>query len=122
MDVEPASTRTVTLLVAHEARLLGSIGPFEVASPWWQDTEQISRRFPHLAVLRLLDVSAPPGATHGGTVRYLAEQVGLSPGAVPLELGPVPEGGAVDEDPMRMPWADPEDRASISNGWPQLSP
>jgi hypothetical protein len=107
MDIEPTSTRTVTLVVAHDARLLGSIGPFEVATPWWQDIEPISRCFPHLAVLRLLDVSAPPGATNGGTVRYLAEQVGPSPDALPLELGPVPEGVVLDEDTMRMPWARP---------------
>jgi hypothetical protein len=107
MHVEPASTRAVTLVVVDEEELLGSIGPFDVETPWWQDTEPIARRFPDLAVLRLIDVRAPEGATSGGSVRYLAEHVGGSPGRLSVEYGPVPRDLALGEDPMRMPWARP---------------
>jgi len=95
-------------VIADGEQPLGSIGPFEVETPWWQDTEAISRRFPDLAVLRLIDVHAPPGAVSGGTVRYLVERISSTAGAATLETGPVPDDVELDDDgPLRMPWARP---------------
>ena len=41
--------KAVTIVVCDAGgSLLGSLGPFEVATPWWQDVEPIGRRFPAL--------------------------------------------------------------------------
>ena len=97
----------MTLVIAHGDELIGSIDPFDVATPWWQDTEPISRRFPDLAILRLIDVDAPAGATSGGSVRYLAEPLGSASGGTRPRLGPVPQDVSLEEAPLRMPWARP---------------
>jgi hypothetical protein len=104
---EAATTRAVTLVVADGDQLLGSVGPFEASTPWWQDIEPISRLRPELVVLRIIDVRAHDGAISGGTVRYLAEVLGGARNRLPQDLGPVPVDLALDEDPLRMPWARP---------------
>jgi hypothetical protein len=62
--------RTVTVvLVSPDGTLLGSLPPFEVGTPWWQEIGEIAAR--GVQVLRLLrgDRLEPPG----GHVTYLAE-------------------------------------------------
>ena len=122
MSPATASNRAVTLIVADGEQLLGMIGPFNVETPWWQDTEPISRRFPDLAVLRLLDVRAPAGATSGGAIRYLAERLDPTRATSKSGLGPIPSDVVLGGDPLRMPWARPAVQARISSGSRRSSP
>ena len=94
--------RSVSLVVCDGAGdVLGQIEPFEVETPWWQDTEPIGERFGSLHVLRLLQV-LKPGAGCGGQARYLAE---AREGTRRLPLAPCAE--VLGEHPLRMPWARP---------------
>ena len=69
-----AEGRSVTIVVCDDSgSLLGSLSPFDVATPWWQDLEPIRRRFPMLTVLRLLHGTPGNGGAFGGQVTYLAE-------------------------------------------------
>ncbi len=106
--------RIVTLvLLGEDGAVLGSLPPFEAATPWWQDIGPVvdgaRERFGlDVTVLRLLraDRPHPPG----GAVTYLAE-----PGAggrhVPVP-GPdvrdlAPWAGDLPDDPLRQTWARP---------------
>lgn len=99
------STATLVLL-APGGRPLGSLPPFPVESPWWQDMTGIvdgarSRHGVDVVVLRLLaaDQPRPPG----GARTYLAEC------AEPPARGivPVPDNPQwTDRQPLRMPWAE----------------
>jgi hypothetical protein len=63
--------RTVTLVLIDPAgEVLGSLPPFEVAAPWWQEVGEIAERA-GVQVLRLLHGERP--APPGGHVTYLAE-------------------------------------------------
>jgi len=94
--------RTVTLVVCDAAGTIqGEITPFEVATPWWQDMEPVSERFPSLAILRLLVGSPAPGQPRSD-VRYLAEPIGTTAN---LRLAPSATVGYDHE--LRMPWARP---------------
>jgi hypothetical protein len=81
--------RTVTLVLVDPAgQVLGSLPPFEVAVPWWQEVGEIAART-GAQVLRLLsgDRPAPPG----GHVTYLAE-VPSAPGRLePAEIDRTPQ-------------------------------
>ena len=45
-----AEGRSVTIVVCDDrGSLLGSLGPFEVATPWWQDLEPVRCRGPSRA-------------------------------------------------------------------------
>jgi hypothetical protein len=69
-----AEGRSVTIVVCDDTgSLLGSVGPFDVATPWWQDLEPVRCRFPVLTVLRLLHGTPGDGGAVGGQVTYLAE-------------------------------------------------
>ncbi|MGO8874784.1 MAG: phosphotransferase [Acidimicrobiales bacterium] len=99
--------RSVTVVVCDRAgAVLGETEPFEVETPWWQDVEPISRRFPALHVLRILQASAPgppgAGAVTGGHVRYLAEIESRSRAPA---LSPSQE--LLSDHRLRMPWARP---------------
>jgi Phosphotransferase enzyme family len=62
-------TRVVSLiLIDATGAVLGELPPFEVATPWWQNVDEVDDRY---QVLRLLrgDRPAPPG----GHVTYLAQ-------------------------------------------------
>jgi len=100
------TTKRVTLVVALGGEVLGSLEPFEVDVPWWQEVEPISRRLPDLAVLRLLEATPEDDALLGGDVTYLAEPLdGRWEGAHGARL--VPWDGTLDDHPLRMPWARP---------------
>ena len=100
-------TRTVSLVVSHDGRVLGQLPSFEVGTPWWQDVEPIVLRYPDLAVLRLLDVRHEPGVFVGGHVTYLVEPSSQGPPSseLPGQLTKWP--GSLSDDPRRMPWAMP---------------
>jgi hypothetical protein len=108
-DREPIG-RTVSLVVSHHGDAAGVLPRFEVETPWWQDVEPISSRFDDLAVLRVLDVDAPPGSFSGGHVTYLVESTSPQRSTFdgPLEAW----DGTLTDDPRRMPWAKPGGPAS----------
>ncbi|GHJ45218.1 hypothetical protein Cs7R123_25600 [Catellatospora sp. TT07R-123] len=98
-------SRTVTLvLVDADGAVRGTLPPFEVALPYWQESSDVvaaaRERFGlDVTVLRLLshERSAPPG----GAVTYLAQAV-----APPADLGPGPELD-LSPHPHRAPYAEP---------------
>jgi hypothetical protein len=100
-----AEGRSVTIVVCDDSgSLLGSVGPFDVATPWWQDLEPIPCRFPMLTVLRLLHGTPGDGGAVGGQVTYLAESGrGLTGLSARLPVDPA----ALADHPHRMPWARP---------------
>jgi hypothetical protein len=80
-----AEGRSVTVVVCDDSgSLLGSLGPFDVVTPWWQDLEPVRCRFPMLTVLRLLHGTPGDGGAFGGQVTYLAES---GPGLTCLRPG-----------------------------------
>jgi Phosphotransferase enzyme family len=100
--------RDVTLaLVDPYGTPLGTLRLPRVASPWWQQVDEVvaaarAAHGVHVTVLRLIahDRPTPPG----GEVTYLAEYDGPPP------PGLVPVVGRVDwtaPHPQRMPWAGP---------------
>ncbi len=100
-----AGGRSVTIVVCDDSgSLLGSLGPFDVATPWWQDLEPIRCRFPMLTVLRLLHGTPGVAGAFGGQVTYLAES-GRGPTCLSARL-PV-DPAALADHPLRMPWARP---------------
>ena len=109
-----AEGRSVTIVVCDDSgSLLGSVGPFDVATPWWQDLEPIRCRFPMLTVLRLLHGTPGDAGAFGGRVTYLAESGrGLSGLSARLPVDPA----ALADHPYRMPWARPAARPQISTG------
>jgi hypothetical protein len=93
-----AEGRSVTIVVCDDSgSLLGSLGPFDVATPWWQDLEPIRCRFPMLTVLRLLYGTAGDEGAFGGQVIYLTCL------SARLPVDPA----ALADHPLRMPWARP---------------
>jgi hypothetical protein len=101
--MEPPPPRIVTLvLVTPDGLLVGSLPPFAVDVPWWQEAGPVVRgaREHHgvdVTVLRLLDTERP--TPHGGRVTYLAE--------IAEPVAAVPWGGSLDDHPLRAPWARP---------------
>ena len=84
-------------------RVLGSLLPTPVATPWWQDIAPVvaaarERWGLDVTVLRLLAASLP--APPGGEVTYLAEV-----DQAPAELEPWT--GALDDHALRLPYAKP---------------
>ena len=106
--------RQVTLLLCtRDGKLLGTLPPFEVEVPWWQEVGPIVdavRETYALEVTVLRVLAAEPGATTiGGPVSYLAELSGAdSAPAVPLPLlVPPPSQEVLAPQPLRQTWAVP---------------
>ncbi|WP_437574797.1 phosphotransferase family protein [Sorangium sp. So ce887] len=103
MPTEPP--RIVRLvLVTRAGELLGALPPYPVAMPWWQETQPVieGAREHHgieVTVLRMLAAELP--VPHGGAVTYLAETEAPPPPRIE------PWRGALDEHPLRQPWARP---------------
>ena len=106
--------REVTLLLcAGDGTLLGTLPPFEVETPWWQEVgpvvDAVRETYAvEVTVLRVL--AAEAGATTiGGPVSYLAELSGNDAGSLP-PLGP-PTSHEVTKvtapQPLRQSWAVP---------------
>jgi hypothetical protein len=98
--------RTVTLdLVSPAGEPLGTLPPFDVATPWWQEVDAVvaaarERYGLSVTILRLVRAARP--GPPGGHVTYQAEVSSSLPMAVPLNA-PKP-----DEIPsLRAPWAVP---------------
>jgi hypothetical protein len=70
-------SRTVTLVIMEPSgELLGALGPFEVAMPWWQEASDVvavvqERYGMTVDLLRLL--GSERARPHGGAVTYLAQ-------------------------------------------------
>lgn len=95
--------RLVTLaLVDAAGSMLGSLDPFRVELPYWQETEEIEARHPEVTVLRLLESGPNVGNRMGGAVTYLAQLEG----AAPPGLRPY-DGQPLTDHPARTPWAVP---------------
>ncbi|AUX28991.1 MULTISPECIES: aminoglycoside phosphotransferase family protein [Sorangium] len=103
MQIEPP--RIVRLvLVTRAGELLGALPPYRVATPWWQETGAVIQgareRFGiEVTVLRILATELP--APHGGGVTYVVEAEAPPPPCVE------PWRGALDDHPLRQPWARP---------------
>jgi Phosphotransferase enzyme family len=97
--------RVVTLVLAHvDGEVLGSLDPFEVATPWWMDVVPLVRDAADLfgiavTVVRLLSADQP--APHGGAVAYLATVGDES--RLPTSIRPF--DGDLSDDPLRAPYA-----------------
>lgn len=105
MNPPPRLARLV--LVTGTGALVGSLPPFPVATPWWQDVEPVVRgALEHhgveVTVLRMLEAELPKPA--GGTVTYLAE--------VAERVSAERWNGALDEHPLRQPYARPNGPAA----------
>lgn len=100
--------RQVTLLLCDRAgTLLGTLPPFEVALPWWQDVRDVvvgtrTAYGVEVTVLRLLE-AATGWDTAGGPVTYLAE----TDGAPAPRLRPWTGADPVADHPLRLPYARP---------------
>jgi hypothetical protein len=96
--------RTVTIVVCErDGTVLGQLEPFTVDTPWWQDMWPIHRRYPSLAVLRLLGGVPEQPPSMGGSVTYLAETVPGGAAHLQLESCEI----ALKDHRLRMPWARP---------------
>jgi len=101
--VTPPARLARLVLVTPAGGLLGSLAPYPVETPWWQDAEAVVRgaREHHgaeVTVLRMLEADRP--VPPGGVVTYLVEA-----GETPLGLQPWT--GRLDDHPLRMPYARP---------------
>ena len=100
MNPPPRIARLV--LVTRAGGVLGSLAPFPVATPWWQDAEPVvsgarERHGVDVTVLRLLEAELP--APPGGAVTYLAQAA--------KGMRATPWDGVLSEDPLRLPYARP---------------
>lgn len=101
--------RQVTLVLqAADGSVVGALPPFTVDVPWWPEVaavvETARREYgADVTVLRLLRAEPDSGdpSEMGGAVTYVAELHG----AVPTDLRVT--GEAVDDHPLRLPWARP---------------
>lgn len=98
----------MTLLLCTAAgELLGSLPPFVVATPWWQETADVvaaAAAVHGIDVTVLRRVAAPAdGRPPGGPVTYLAE-VAVRPRTT---LAAWPGSDPLAEQPHRLPWARP---------------
>ncbi len=98
--------RVVTLvLCTSTGAVLGTLPPFQVDVPWWQDAEAPvrgawERHGARVRFLRLLSADRP--APPGGAVTYLAET------REPPDPGALQDwDGAVEDHPLRLPYAEP---------------
>ena len=103
--------RHVTLvLCGADGDPLGTAAPFAVEWPWWQDAEAVvvaaAEQGLDVIVLRLLGgtPAAEGGPLAGGEVTYLAELRGPAPAGL-ARVSPVLVSAALDDHPLRMPWA-----------------
>jgi hypothetical protein len=102
--------RQVTLLLCDgSGTLLGTLPPFEVEVPWWQEAEPVvagaRERFGlEVTVLRLI-ASQPAERAAGGPVTYLAEVSERPP--VPLQPWPASAPDPLTDEPLRLPYARP---------------
>jgi hypothetical protein len=98
--MEPPARYVRLVLTRADGELVGSLAPFPVETPWWQDIAPVVRgaRQHHgvcVTVLRLLE--AQRQSPHGGEVTYLAE--------VDEPVAVEPWRGELADHPLRFSWA-----------------
>ena len=104
------SGRRVTLVLClRDGTLLGSLPPFDVGFPWWQEAWPVvdAARAAYgidVTLLRLLHGTPTAIGTGGGAVSYLAEISEAS--RAPLDASALADDPAADH-PLRMAWARP---------------
>ena len=94
--------RTVSAVVTSGGTAVGTVGPFDVAIPWWAEVEPVVAHLRAVLgvpvyVLRLLDVEGGEGG-RDGHVTYHVEAPGTS-----ATLPPAP--APLDAHPLRAHWA-----------------
>jgi hypothetical protein len=90
------------VLVTPHGEVFGALPQFQVSTPWWQDVEPVvmaARKLHAMDVTVLRVLQAERQLPPGGVVTYLAE--------VAHPVSAKPWHGALDEHPLRMPWARP---------------
>ncbi len=105
MPTPPPRLATL-VLCTPTGEVLGQLPPFQAELPWWQDAECLVRwvREHHgveVTILRLLSATLP--APPGGGVTYLAQVDQARARSLPL----VSWDGALDQHPLRLPYAAP---------------
>ena len=105
--MSPSGRLVKLVLVTPEGELIGTLPPFPVTTPWWQDSREVvcgaqEHHGVQVTLLRLLEADQP--SPHGGSVTYLAEVAT----EVPAELW----RGKLDEHPLRSSWARPGGHAA----------
>jgi Phosphotransferase enzyme family len=98
----PPPRRARLVLVTPDGAMIGSLPPFPVELPWWQEVESVVRaarqhRGIDVTILRLLETERE--RPHGGEVTYLAE--------VAEPMAAEPWLGRLDGHPRRLPYAEP---------------
>jgi hypothetical protein len=98
--VDPSPRVVRLVLVRPDGQLLGSLRPYRVETPWWQDMGPVVRGARDLygigvTVLRMLETELPEAP--GGHVTYLAE--------TRADVALAPWHGTLDEHPLRHPYA-----------------
>src|SRR5579862_4645715 len=97
---EPLPRTARLVLVNPRGETIGSLQPFAVPTPWWQDTGSVleaakTRYGIDLIILRLLETELIGSA--GGVVTYLAEAPSsFDPRAFPIERW----DGVLADDPL----------------------
>lgn len=100
--------RMVTIELTHRGEYFGRLGPFEVAGPYWQSTEEVLAAVGVPAVvLRLVDGRGVDGGAYGGEVRYHVEALERPAGreARPMDAGTAAALGPAER---RATWATPD--------------
>jgi Phosphotransferase enzyme family len=119
--------RRVTLVLQRaDGSVVGALAPFAVALPWWPEVAEIVaaarvERGADVTVLRLLHAAADPDdpSGMGGSVTYVAELHGPEPREL-TNADLANHAGALDEHPLRLPWARPAGPA-LELAWAQRS-
>jgi hypothetical protein len=107
--------RRVRAIIVVDGRVIGTVAPFPVDSPFWPDVEPVVAHLDDLlgvptAVLRLVRVVGGE-SPRGGEVTYLVEAAATpSRGYQP---GLLAGGDPLAPSPLRAPWAEPGGPAAI---------
>ena len=103
-----AGRRATVVVVRSDGEVLGCLNPIELSVPWWPETRDLlaalRERFGLDAVVLRLLAASTPRPEPGADLTYAVELVGTLPPSLPLEPF---DGIALEEDPLRMPWARP---------------
>lgn len=96
------------MLVTRAGLILGRLPAILVETPWWQEASPIVRAARtafdlDIVVLRLLESEL--GRPQGGAVTYLAEA--REPLPAPALAALAPWDGTLDDQPLRLRWAQP---------------
>ncbi|WP_063772001.1 aminoglycoside phosphotransferase family protein [Kitasatospora mediocidica] len=105
------SGRAVTVLLTHDGEPLGTVGPFTVEAPYWNDVAPVTAHLESLlgsptVVLRLLDVDGGADGRHGHAT-YHAETLARPVRTDALRGAPDAPWAALAPHAKRADWATP---------------